>query len=79
MEVRRELEEPERIVVVDDIVTSGSMLLATASLLADQFPNSRITAFALSRAISDGDVAGLHSPVAGVVRLRHDGRTWRDP
>lgn len=79
MGVNRELEEPERIVVVDDVVTSGSMLLATASLLADAFPNSQVDAFALARAISDGDVASLHSPISGHVRLRRDGRTWREP
>jgi hypothetical protein len=69
----------ERIVVVDDVVTTGATLLAAVSRVWDAFPNADVRAFALARAISDGDIQATHLPTRGVIRLRADGKTWRDP
>jgi hypothetical protein len=70
---------PERFLVVDDVVTTGATLLAAVSRVADAYPNTEIRAFALTRAISGGDVPRTHEPVRGAIRLRRDGKTWRDP
>jgi predicted amidophosphoribosyltransferase len=69
----------ERILVVDDVVTSGATLLAAVSRICDAFPHADVRAFALARAISDGDIQTTHLPIRGVIRLRTDGKTWRDP
>lgn len=49
MEVRPTLVRPERITVVDDIVTKGSTLLAAASRVSEAFPEAEVRAFALLR------------------------------
>lgn len=69
----------ERIVVVDDVVTTGATLLAAVSRISEAFPHADVRAFALARAISDGDIQATHLPTRGVIRLRVDGKTWRDP
>lgn len=77
--VAKVLEAPRQIVVVDDVVTSGAMLLACGSRLAQAFPSSQVTAFALTRAVNDEDIDRTHLPVAGSIRLRPEGRTKREP
>jgi len=69
----------QRILIVDDIVTTGATLLASVSRLLDSFPNASVHAYAFARAISDGDIAKQHDPVRGTIRLKSTGRTWRQP
>lgn len=54
MSVQRALVRPERITVVDDIVTKGATLLAAVSRVAEAFPEAEVRAFALLRTM------GLH-------------------
>jgi hypothetical protein len=49
MTVQRTLVRPERITVVDDIVTKGATLLAAVSRVAEAFPEAEVRAFALLR------------------------------
>lgn len=49
MAVQRTLVRPERITVVDDIVTKGATLLAAVTRVADAFPEAELRAFALLR------------------------------
>ncbi len=77
--VGRALARPERIVVVDDIVTRGATLLGAASRLAEAFPGVDVKGFALVRTISNPEeFQRVESPVVGRIELRRD-ETFRRP
>ncbi len=78
MAVKKGLEQPEDIMVVDDVVTSGGMLLASVSKLSDSFPNARIRAFAFIRTMSGMEVESFVAPCAGTITNRGE-RTRRVP
>jgi predicted amidophosphoribosyltransferase len=62
---------PERIVLVDDVITKGRTLLAAASCVHDAFPSTQIRAFALLRTM--GLVSGVHQlldPCKGEIRWK---------
>lgn len=75
------LEATSEIVAVDDVVTTGAMLLGSASLLSRAFPNSRIRGFAAMRAMTDpGRFEDIIAPCAGTITfLPATGRTIRSP
>jgi len=60
---------PERILIIDDVVTKGRTLLAAASRLHEAFPRAHIRAFALVRTM--GLIAGVEQlldPCKGEIR-----------
>lgn len=70
----------DRIVLVDDVVTSGATLLGAASKLVDLYPEIPIVAFAAVRAVSGGDVANLRDPVRGAITMNdYNDLTTRRP
>lgn len=79
MRVRRELIVPEHraILVVDDIVTSGSMLLASVAHVQAAFPGSRVLAFGLVRTVET--VEAMIAPCEGRITLEASGLTRRRP
>ena len=81
MEVQGRLIKPEAITLVDDIVTRGATLLGAANLLADIFPEARISAFAAMRTISNSsEFKGTFAPCDGTIRYREEsGDTLRRP
>lgn len=80
LSVERLTFAPARIVVVDDVVTRGATLLACASRLSEAYPESRIEAFALVRAVSNpSEFCAILSPVRGTIQLRDRGDTLRRP
>lgn len=76
--VRRELRRPPSILVVDDVVTSGGMLLACVSRLKEEFPDAEIAGFALIRTMSDREIENIYEPCVGTIRLRGT-RSRREP
>ena len=69
------LANPRRITIVDDVVTKGRMLLATATLVSQRFPEADIRAFALIRTMGlQPDVEKILAPAVGVIRRNE----WND-
>jgi hypothetical protein len=62
---------PERILLIDDVVTRGRTLLAAASRVQEAFPRAQIRAFALVRTMGMvAKVAQLLDPCRGEIRWR---------
>ena len=65
----RPLVPPERIVLIDDVVTKGRTLLAAATRLHEAFPRAQIRAFALVRTMGlTAGVERLLEPCRGEIR-----------
>jgi len=79
--VTREIgESPERIVLVDDVVTRGSTFMGAAWALDAAFPGAQIDAFALVR--TKGlipDVDQVLEPVTGKIFMRTPTACDREP
>jgi len=71
--------QPERIVIVDDVVTSGATMLAAISAVSVEVPGVPIRGFAFIRTHSKGEFKAILSPVCSKISLRLGGRTVRDP
>ena len=70
---------PERIVLIDDVVTKGRTLLAAASRVHEALPRAQIRAFALLRTMGMiAGVAQLLDPCKGEIRWR-GGDAHRSP
>jgi hypothetical protein len=78
LEVTEALAAPDSIVVVDDVITSGGMLLACVSRLRESFPQAEISAFALIRTMSGEEIEQIVTPCVGTIRLNGD-RGRRSP
>jgi len=53
--VQKRLVPPSRLVLVDDVITSGTTMMACAIRLARAFPGVPVSGFALARVQSQGD------------------------
>jgi hypothetical protein len=69
------LTPPGRLLVVDDVVTSGTTLMACALALARAYPRIPISGFALARVLSSGNPAFVLEPL--VERVVVDGTRCR--
>jgi hypothetical protein len=70
----------KRVVLVDDVVTTGSTLLGSAWRILDRYPNAQIVGFAAMRTISDLHMfRGPLDPVAGCILHNEDCTTYRRP
>ena len=79
-------EPPTELLLVDDVMTKGSTMLAGASRLAEAFPNAVVRAFALVRtqnAINSGKdkqiFKAVVDPVVSRITLSRFGAWRRDP
>ena len=69
-----------RVVLVDDIVTTGSTMLGSARRILERYPNARIVGFAAMRTVSDPpQFRGTLDPVAGCIVHNEDCTTYRWP
>ena len=69
LELEPLLANPSRVAIVDDVITKGRTLLATATRLAERFPHADIRAFALVRTMGlQPDVEKILTPCVGVIR-----------
>ena len=70
---------PDRILLIDDVVTKGRTLLAAASRIHEAFPRAQVRAFALLRTMGlIAGVAQLLDPCKGEIRWR-GGDAHRSP
>jgi hypothetical protein len=77
--VDRPAISPERIVLIDDVVTKGRTLLAAATRVHEAFPCAQIRAFALVRTLGlVADIQRLLDPCRGEIRWRF-GDAHRSP
>ena len=62
---------PQKLVLVDDIVTRGATLLGSANRLLEAFPKARVRAFAAMRTISvPSEFVNLYDPQSGTIEYR---------
>jgi predicted amidophosphoribosyltransferase len=78
LRVDRELLTPGSIMVVDDVITTGSMLIACVSRLKEIYPRAAVRAFGLIRTQSSGEVTAIYDLAEGEIILR-SGRCQRNP
>lgn len=77
---------PQRILLIDDVVTQGCTMLAAASRVAEAYPQAEVRGFAFVRTMSGvelEEVVGVGnqtmvSPCAGIIRPRNE-RAIRQP
>ncbi|MDD9987018.1 MAG: hypothetical protein OXQ31_12150 [Spirochaetaceae bacterium] len=76
-----ELVDATRILVLDDVVTSGATLFASVQLVRQSYPNANVRAFALIRRVDEIPDTSQRclAPVCGNITLRQDGGTSREP
>lgn len=76
------LDPSAHYVLVDDVVTTGSTLIACASHLTSLAPEATIAAFAVARAERTrafAEAKEMFSPTVQTIYLTHDaGRPWRE-
>ena len=78
--VQRGVHKPQRIVIVDDVVTRGATMLACASRLKETWPDAHIVGFAVVRALSNpNEYTRFRDPCMGTIRLAPGGGTFRQP
>lgn len=69
----------ERVVIIDDVITSGATMVGAASVLAEAYPSTQIMGFAMIRTISNAaEFVKLIDPCVGTITRRGDS-THRDP
>ncbi|HZW85689.1 MAG TPA: phosphoribosyltransferase family protein, partial [Nitrososphaerales archaeon] len=72
--------EPESIVLVDDVVTSGATMVGSAQLLKAVYPNARIVGFAAIRTVSlSQNFKKIEEPIFDKTRLYPSGKIHRFP
>lgn len=80
MEGEGVLAKPDRVTVVDDVVTKGATLLAAASHVQDLFPEADVGAFAILRTLGlQPEIERILEPCIGLIHLTSWGDTDRTP
>ena len=67
--VQKSFRPPSGLLLVDDVVTSGTTLMACMVRLADAFPGVPIAAFALARVQSQGEAVQVFEPLVEEIYL----------
>jgi hypothetical protein len=77
--VRVSLDPPDKITIVDDVITTGAETLAAATRIREMIPGADVRAFGM--ALTRGfvlDVPAVKMPFAGEMRLNRWGNPVRD-
>lgn len=74
------LTDPENIVLVDDFVTRGATMIASALRLWEAYPKANIAGFAPIRTVSNpSNFKRINDPVFNTITLYPSGKCHRDP
>lgn len=74
-----ELTDPKTIILVDDVVTQGSVSVACAELLKQIYPDAEIKIFAIAKTKGFGDEEfNTFEPHVGSIRYYISGKTFRE-
>jgi hypothetical protein len=76
--IPRALAHPERLTLVDDVITRGSSFIGMVPRMHEAYPHADVRCFALIRTISTGEVHTIFAPTAGTITYR-DGLLMRRP
>lgn len=80
IQVKSFVQRPQKMVLIDDVVTRGATLIGCASRLKEKFPGVPIFAFAVMRTITEaGEFKNYQSPCIGKIELYNSGKTHRSP
>jgi predicted amidophosphoribosyltransferase len=78
--VQQDLLPTPEILLVDDVVVTGSTLLGSANRLRESYASVPIKGFAAVRTITNpSDFKGFNSPVTGMITLKPKGLCQRVP
>lgn len=78
--VQKAIISPEKILLIEDVITRGSTLLGAANKISVVFPNTPIHAFAAVTTISNPqEFSKIFDPCIGTITLRSSGDTIRRP
>lgn len=79
LRVNKELLQPKKIVLVDDVLTAGRTAFACALKLKEAFPDAEISLFTMIRTQSFDELEKIINPVEGTIIYYPDsGKTWRE-
>ena len=80
LEVIRDLIEPARILIVDDVITMGATLVACTARVKEAFPNSAVKSFAVLRTKGFVDeIDSVLNPVTSEIKFyTSSGKVWRE-
>lgn len=67
--VQKSFRPPSRLLLVDDVVTTGTTLMACMLRLAETFPGVPIEAFALARVLSQGEPTQVFEPIVEEISM----------
>ena len=74
------LVDPEHILLVDDFVTRGATMIASALRLRESYPNADVAGFAAIRTVSpSADFKRIDDPVFDTITLYPSGKCHRSP
>lgn len=79
LQVLPPVDPPSRIVIVDDVVTSGATMLAAISAVFDAIRRPPPRGFAFFRTQSKGELKAISSPTLSHISLLRNGWTRRVP
>ena len=76
-----ELTDPETIILVDDVVTKGSIAIACFECLRNIYPDHRFMLFTIAKTQGFGGTGELDAlaPHTGIIRYYESGNCYRDP
>src|SRR3989344_7665142 len=70
--VKKCLEEPKKIVLIDDVITRGATLLGCATRLKEAFPDASIKAFVAVQSMNDKNFKKIEDPYTSYITLSND-------